>query len=220
MTRVLAISDEIRETLYGRRLLELEPDLVVSCGDLPFDYLEYIVTVTNVPLLWVPGNHDAAPHSDPLRATMLLPVLEGDRSTTYGPPGAINIDGCIVDVKGLRVAGLGGSIRYCGGPHQYTDEQMSRRANRLARRARVARLRDGRLVDLLVTHAPARGVGDDDDPAHRGFSSFGRLVQALSPRVMVHGHVHPHSRRVRDHLIGKTTVLNVVGYRMVEVGLG
>jgi len=30
--------------MYGDRLPSLNPDLVIGCGDLPFDYLEYLVS--------------------------------------------------------------------------------------------------------------------------------------------------------------------------------
>src|SRR5215210_4093008 len=58
--KILAISDEVVEFLYGPQLKEqyADVDLVLGCGDLPFYYLEYIVTVLNVPLYYVPGNHD------------------------------------------------------------------------------------------------------------------------------------------------------------------
>ncbi|MGA8924490.1 MAG: hypothetical protein WB682_15225, partial [Candidatus Dormiibacterota bacterium] len=58
MTRILAVADEVDEKLEGDKLPALRPDVVLSCGDLPFDYLEYLVSRLDVPLLYVPGNHD------------------------------------------------------------------------------------------------------------------------------------------------------------------
>jgi predicted phosphodiesterase len=218
--RVLAVSDEISDVLTVSRLEELNADVIVSCGDLPWDYLEYLVTVANKPLAYVPGNHDPAPrrHLSAALGIPLPPVVSptgGGRKT--GPEGCINIDRAIVDVGGLRVAGLGGSMRYSEGPYQYTESEMSRRGRRLLRRARVQRLRDGRGVDVLVTHAPPLDLGDERDRAHRGFGSFHRLVEVLMPKVMLHGHIHPHGRAIEDHHIGDTRVLNAVGYRLVEV---
>jgi len=54
-TRILAIADEVDEGLYGDKLDRLDPHIVLSCGDLPFDYLEHIVSRLNVPLLYVPS---------------------------------------------------------------------------------------------------------------------------------------------------------------------
>ena len=59
--RVLAISDVIVQALYSPALREIARDVefVVSCGDLPSAYLEYIVTLTDKPLYYVMGNHGA-----------------------------------------------------------------------------------------------------------------------------------------------------------------
>jgi predicted phosphodiesterase len=220
VTRVLAISDEVSDALYGDRLKGIGADIVVSCGDLPFDYLEYVVTVTNVPLLYVFGNHDPAPRREERALDLALrpPFLRAFDADSFGPEGCTNVDGRILDVGGLRIAGLGGSTRYSEGPYQYTESQMRRRSLRLELHARLRKLRDGRTVDVLMAHSPPRDLGDDPDPAHRGFRSFHRLVRALSPQVMVHGHVHPHGRELPDHRIGDTSIVNAVGYKLLEVG--
>src|SRR5579864_689249 len=121
--RILAVADEVDEFLYGDRLPTPKPDLIVSCGDLPFDYLEFLVTRLAVPLLYVPGNHD--PNVKPIDTTF---VALDHRVAIPGPEGCDNVDGRIVEVRGLRVAGLGGSLRYKDGPNQYTQWQMRRRA--------------------------------------------------------------------------------------------
>src|SRR6202035_5991741 len=107
------------------------------------------------------------------------------------PAGAINADGRIIDVAALRLAGLGGSPRYSHGPNQYTDRQQTRRARALRGRAWWRRQRDGRGVDVLLTHAPPRGVGDGDDPPHRGVRALNRLVARLQPALLLHCHVRP-----------------------------
>lgn len=219
MAVVLAISDEVSEVLHGDRLKELAPDVVLSCGDLPNDYLEYVVTAANAPLLYVPGNHDRVPRSQRQAALGVpFPPMGPDMGEQdLGPRGCQSVDGRIVDVRGLRVAGLGGSMRYSEGSYQYTESQMRRRSLLIELRARFKSLFDGKRVDILVTHAPPFEVGDDTDPAHRGFRCFHRLVKVLAPRLMVHGHIHPHGRPLRDHHIGDTQVVNAVGYRVLEV---
>src|SRR5256712_5093006 len=114
LTRILAIADEVDEGLYGDKLLNFKPDIVLSCGDLPPDYLEYIVSRLNVPLLYVPGNHDpdfrpVAETWSPLRAEPL----------GKGPQGRVNVDGRVEEAAALRIAALGGSMRYRPGPNQY-----------------------------------------------------------------------------------------------------
>ncbi len=219
VTRILALADEVNEALYvPENLTRTAPDMVVSCGDLPFEYLEYVVTMLNVPLLYVPGNHDPELIPRPRPDRVLLPVpfirtVEPPGTSPPGPEGCKNVDGRVEDVRGLRIGGLGGSIRYREGPNQYTQAHMRRRARRLARRAR----RRGDL-DVLVTHAPPLGVGDEDDRAHQGFAAFHRLARRFRLRLLIHGHIHPYGGRRPDRRMGETVVVNAVPSRIVEVG--
>jgi Icc-related predicted phosphoesterase len=217
MLRILAVADEVDESLGGEALAQLRPDLVLSGGDLPFDYLEYLVTVLNVPLLYVPGNHD--PELRERRGELAWPptVELKDVRDPIGPLGCTNVDGRIEDVAGLRVAGLGGSVRYREGPNQYTQKEMRGRARRLRRRASVRGLRGRRGIDMLLTHAPPLGVGDEDDPAHQGFEAFLPLVERLAPKLLVHGHIHPYGQARPDRQLGTTTVVNAVPFRLLEV---
>ncbi|HXF37070.1 MAG TPA: metallophosphoesterase [Actinomycetota bacterium] len=216
MTRVLAIADEVDEVLYGRTLRTLRPELVLSCGDLPFDYLEYIVTMTNVPLLFVPGNHDPDLRPRPQPAWP-APILPPGTEEPPGPRGCLNVDLRVADAAGLRVAGFGGTPRYHPGPNRYSERELRARARRLRRRAARRRLRDRRPVDVLIAHAPPLGYGDGDDPAHRGSAALVDLVRRLGPRFLLHGHVHPYGRRMPDRRLASTTVVNVVPFRLLEV---
>jgi len=218
MARVLAVSDEIRSLAYNGGFAVMQPDLVVACGDLPFDYLELLVTTISKPLVYVPGNHD--PDLKPRRpASTTINFLAYSSLENPGPEGCINIDGRIADIAGLRVAGLGGSHRYRAGPNQYSQKEMGRRCRRLLLKCKLRnrlRRRDS-LVDLLVTHAPPRGVGDDDDPCHQGFDALHRMVDHASPKYLVHGHIHPYGLNMADRQLGGTTVVNAVGYRLLEM---
>ena len=218
MPRILAVADEIDPGLTFETLKRLEPDLILSCGDLPFDELERMVDATNVPLLYVPGNHDPALRArrEPIAFPMTL--APSDLIDPPGPRGCTNLDGRIEDAAGLRVAGLGGSLRYREGPNQYTQGQMHRRARRLARRAALRRRLGGRSVDVFVTHAPPRGVGDEDrDPVHHGFEAFHQIVRRMRPRLLVHGHVHPYGIERPDRELDGTRVVNVVPYRLLDL---
>jgi hypothetical protein len=213
MTRILAIADEVDEALYEDKLTRLRPDLVVSCGDLPFEYLEYIVSRADVPLVYVLGNHDPE-----LRSSMptLTPVRM--EAPMPGPQGCDNADGRVIAAMGLRVAGLGGSMRYRpGGPHQYTDAEMRWRALSLEVRIKLHPFRAARKVDILITHAPPLGWGAGDDLAHRGFASFARLVRVLNPKVLIHGHVHPYGRSEPQRTLGNTQVINAVPSKLIEI---
>jgi predicted phosphodiesterase len=217
--RVLAVSDEVDEALAADPSAARTAELILACGDLPFDYLDTLMNALDVPLVFVPGNHDRDV-SGFRAARNGLTLRAGLPATPPWPDGAVCADGRVVDVAGLRIAGLGGCRRYGSGPNQYTDRQQARRSLRLRGAARWRRLRDGRGVDVLLTHAPPRGVGDGDDPVHRGFTALPGLVRALTPAVLLHGHVHPYGTRVRPVLLGDTTVYNVTGWHLLNIPPG
>ena len=167
--RILAIADEPSQRLWGDLCREALSgvDLILSAGDLPAKYLSFLTCFTSAPIVYVPGNHD-------------------DRYAKEPPEGCLCADGKVVSVKGVRILGLGGSIRYHpDGVHMYTEKEMASRIGSLRRQLRAA---GG--FDILLTHAPIRGFGDQEDFAHRGFECFGPLLDAWRPAVMVHGHVH------------------------------
>lgn len=185
---------------------------MLSCGDLPFDYLEYLVSRLDVPLLYVPGNHDPS---------LRLPdstwsPLRFDQQQA-GPEGCDNVDGRIAEARGLRVAGLGGSLRYKVGPNQYSQAQMRWRALLLELRVRFHRVRSRRRLDILVTHAPPFGFAEAKDAAHVGFVAFNRLIDDLQPVLVVHGHIHPYGRTQPERRAGATRVVNVVPSRLIEI---
>lgn len=212
MTRILAIADEVDEGLDNDKLIRLHPDLVVSAGDLPFDYLEYIVSRLDIPLVYVPGNHDAELRSSDPTWTPL-----GTDAPEQGPLGCVNADGRVVVAAGLRIAGLGGSMRYRRGPNQYTEAEMRWRALSLEVRIRLNPARGARKVDVLLTHAPPLGWGAPDDLAHRGFASFVRLVKDLTPRLLIHGHVHPYGRAQVERKLAGTQIINAVPLRLIDL---
>ena len=186
--RILAISDEECAAFwdyYTPGKLK-EYDLILSSGDLKASYLSFIVTVAHAPVLYVHGNHDTG-------------------YDLYPPEGCDCIDDQIVVYNGIRILGLGGCVRYHPGKYQYTEAQMRRRIARL--RYRLWRLGG---VDLVVTHAPPYGVGDAEDPAHRGFRALLELVEKYQPQYLIHGHVHLTygTDRTRVRHLGSTQVIN------------
>ncbi len=195
--KILLLADEPQPSLWeylDRRRLE-GVDLVLSCGDLPASYLSFLTCFTNAPILYIHGNHDGKYEQEP-------------------PEGCVCIDGKLYVHEGLRILGLGGCMRYNLGPHQYTERQMARRIRRLS----FSLLRR-RGFDLLLTHAPALGVGDDNDLAHRGFACFLRLMDRYHPLAMAHGHVHASYRfdfrREREY--HGVRVINAFGSFVLEI---
>lgn len=170
-------------------------DLILSCGDLSSKYLTFLVTMGRAPLLYVHGNHDRT----------------YDR---YPPEGCECVEDRLVTVKGLRILGLGGSILYSGGPHQYTERQMAWRIRRL-----WFQLKRAGGVDIVMTHSPALGLGDDADYAHRGFACLVKLLDQYKPRYLVHGHVHVNYGHDRPRILhrGETTIINAYERYMLEL---
>ena len=195
--KILLVSDEEDRFLWDYytpgRLKGI--DLILSAGDLKAEYLSFLVTMANRPLLYVHGNHDGGYAQRP-------------------PEGCQCIDGKLVTVGGLRILGLGGSALYNGGPYQYTEKQMRRRIHRL--RLKLA-LAGG--VDIVLTHAPVRGFGDEDNMTHRGFEAFLPLLDQYQPRYLVHGHIHQRygANRPRCYQYNETTIVNATGRYILEI---
>ncbi len=206
--KVLAISDEENErvcSLIGRAPFE-RIELILSCGDLPYSYLEYLVTLSRAPLVYVPGNHDPLYHPrDPL---------------TYAE-GCLNLDERVEKVQGVLLAGLGGSIRYRPGVNQYTQEEMFLRVWRLVPRLLLHRIFSHRWLDVLVTHAPPFGIHDEAGTAHEGFRAFNWLLRLTRVPYHLHGHFHTTWPNLCPSVTryGPTQVINVFPYRVLELHL-
>ncbi|MGJ9413068.1 metallophosphoesterase [Aeromicrobium sp. CF4.19] len=212
MVRVLAVADEVADSIYHESVRRHGAELVLAAGDLPWDYLEFLSSALNVPVVFVPGNHDPEVES-PQEGMRGLLTGHGMPTDDPRPLGCTNADGAIIDVKGLRVAGLGGSIRYNGGPNQYTDRAFARRAGRLLKQAG----KRGGPVDVLLTHSPPRGLGDEDDRPHRGFEALPDVIGSMQPTWHLHGHIHPHGFRKPDRTLGSTTIRNVIPWQLIEI---
>jgi hypothetical protein len=213
---VLAVSDQVDNALYADVGAVCGARLIVACGDLPFDYLGYLMNALDAPLVFIPGNHD--PDVSGYRTSRAgLTLKAGLPARPPWPDGAVNAERAVVDAVGLRVAGLGGCLRYSDGPNQYTQRQQARRARSLSRRARWRTARDGRGVDVLLTHAPPRGVGDREDRAHQGFEALHWLTLRIQPSLLLHGHIHPDEMPTRVHRLGRTVVRNVAGHHLLDI---
>ena len=112
--RILALADVESKYLWDFfEKSKLEGiDLIISCGDLDPRYLSFLVTLSTVPVLYVHGNHD-------------------DKYTRIPPEGCTCIEDQIYVHEGIRILGLGGSMRYKPGTNQYTEKQMRQRVKKL-----------------------------------------------------------------------------------------
>ena len=186
--KILVLADE--ESKYLWDYFEKEKlegiDLILSCGDLKPEYLSFLASFTKAPVLYVHGNHD-------------------DCYVNRPPEGCVNIENRIFVYNGIRILGLGGSIKYKEGINQYSESQMAGRVKKL----KFLLLRK-KGFDILLTHAPAAGLNDGPDGPHKGFEVFKRLLDKYKPKYFVHGHVHKNYTRdfKRESRYNETTVIN------------
>lgn len=196
--KLLVVSDVESKFIWDHFDREYFRDvgLILSCGDLSARYLSFLVTMLPCPLFYVPGNHDKRYVVDP-------------------PLGCADLDGKLITWHGLRIAGLGGCKSPRGLTYEYTERQMWSRVRRLEMQIR----RVGGL-DILVTHAPAKGLGDGRDSFHEGFEAFRHLLDTYQPQYHFYGHVHgsgsPVDRRAFGQF-GTTTLVNATGYKLIDI---
>ena len=204
--KILAVSDQVDDRIYTPHARDYfgDVDLVLGCGDLPYEYLEFLVSALNKPLLYVPGNHD--------------PLYE-PRSSDHRAEGCVFLDQRVTRLNGLTIAGMGGSIRYHPTRvNQYTQAQMYLRMLKIVPTLLWNRRRYGRTLDILIAHSPPRGIHDEDDRAHIGFSAFTDFIRTLEPRYFLHGHTIPLGNLASSVTqVGATTVFNVFPYRLIEI---
>ncbi len=201
--RILSLSDEVVKSMYTPAVQSRfgGVDLIISCGDLPREYLEYVTSVLNKPLFFVRGNH-----------TGIVEYSEsGERAVEHA---GVNLHCRVVNYRGLLLAGVEGSVRYNRGPIQYTQAEMWGHVMRLVPGLLRNRILYGRYLDIFVTHAPPWGIHDRPDPAHRGIRAFRWLIRFFGPAVHLHGHSHVYRSDTRmETLFHSTRVINTHPYR-------
>jgi len=220
--KILCVSDHIDPLVYSDNIKERfkDIDLILGAGDLPLDYYEYIISCLNKPLYFIFGNHN-------LKRYHLFKPSQVDhvnyhqqkQKAQYEVFGSQYIGGKVIKDKrnNLLIAGLGGSFRYNKGPNQYTEFTMFMNIIPLLPKLWINRIFRGRYLDILLTHAPPRGIHDREDRCHRGFKVFLWFLRRFKPRYMIHGHIHLYdSSARRKSLYMDTTVVNCYDHLVVE----
>jgi Icc-related predicted phosphoesterase len=190
--KVLTVSDRVDPALYDHfdRSHWRDIELLISCGDLPPEYLDFLCTELGCPVLYVRGNHD-----------------EDYPRDAYA--GCFNLHGRLWKSEGLSVVGFEGCRRYNDRGVQYSEREMRWRIWKTMRRVRK--------VDVVVTHAPACGCNDLPDPCHSGFECYRDLVQRFRPKYLIHGHSHLYGGQKRIGHIEDTTAVNAFGHYVLDV---
>jgi Icc-related predicted phosphoesterase len=196
--RILAVADA-EERALGEHF---DPErwrgveLIISCGDLEPEYLDYLVSRMNVPCYYVRGNHDSCYVQRP-------------------PGGCESIHGRVVTHRGLRFGGIEGSLWYGGKGVEYGERALAWRSKILGLRAKLA----GGL-DVIVTHSPPliEGEGEATDKVHRGVRAYTDLLVQQEPLLFLHGHTHMgYGRGQRERRVGPTRVIDCYGHALIEV---
>ncbi len=218
--KILCVSDQIDPLVYSNSAKERYKDVefVISAGDLPMEYLEFIVSSLNKPVHFVFGNHNLDEfgfyHKTP----------SGQYRNPFAAAGFTGHGATYLGFRtkkegGILLAGASGSVRYNDGFNQYTERQMRWRLLKMIPALVVNRLRYGRYLDILVTHASPAGIHDKNDPCHRGFSCFLWFMKTFKPRYLIHGHIHLYDLQdVRVSRYMDTTVINAYSHFILDTG--
>jgi Icc-related predicted phosphoesterase len=205
--KALVVSDVVSPFIYSPQIRQRfsNVSIVFSCGDLPYYYQEYIVSLLDVPLYFVRGNHDKE-------------VEYGSGVNRSAPGGGVDLHRRIFNYRGLLIGGVEGSLRYREGPFQYSQFQMWKHVLSLIPGLVKNRLMYGRYLDIFVTHAPPKGIHDQEDLTHRGIEAFRWLIKVFKPAIHLHGHIHvilPNTITVTQ--VDQTCVINGYGFREIDL---
>ncbi len=207
--KLLCLSDVEVAAINSPNIRQRFPglDAIISCGDLPWHYLEYAASMLDLPLYYVQGNH-------------VFDVEDSEGEVRHHPQGAVNLHRRVIydPQLDLIMAGIEGSLRYNRGEYQYTQRQMWQMVFGMVPQLVVNKMRYGRYLDIFVTHAPSAGIHDEDDPAHKGIEAFSWLIENFSPKLHLHGHIHLYNRlKARETMLDDTRVINCYGHREISL---
>ncbi|MFW5799606.1 MAG: metallophosphoesterase family protein [Spirochaetota bacterium] len=226
--KFLTISDVVLDNLYSEHIKDRfhNIDAVLACGDLPHNYIDYIISMLDVPLYFVLGNHDTYYYNFERERNKyrldfypsLFPTIQIERNVYKLSFGGINLHMKIVDFNGVLIGGLEGSMRYNNKILQYTESEMWWNMVKMVPKLIFNKVTKGRYIDILITHAPPFGIHDQEDPCHKGFKTFLTFMKLFRPKYLIHGHIHLYDNytAIKD-TYKDTIVLNTYGYQIIEI---
>jgi Icc-related predicted phosphoesterase len=216
--KILCISDQIDPLIYSNNAKERfqDIDLVLSAGDLPMEYIDYVVSTLNRPTLFVFGNHNLKNFNRFHGGTRTKKRTTIDDSTTH-LSGAAYVGFKVLKEGNLLIAGASGSLEYNGGESQYSDGEMNRKLIKMIPRLLYNKLRYGRYLDIFLTHAPPLGIHDKEDRCHTGFKSFLWFMRIFKPKYLIHGHIHLYDLQdIRVSVYEQTTIVNAFSHHIIR----
>ena len=232
--KILCVSDYVDPLIYNQNVKEAFPDidLILCAGDLPMDYIDFIVTVFNKPTYFVFGNHNLKEyhyfHSDSHISASRMTEHYADTSHGHGATylgfqvfedhRLTFTDTSTGKKTPLLIAGCSGTLKYNKGICQYSDFQMKIKLLKLVPRLIYNKFKYGRYLDIFMTHASPRHIHDHEDPCHKGFDCYNGFLKKYKPTYMVHGHIHLYD--MREERVGKyydTTVVNAYAHYIIQL---
>ena len=231
--KILCLSDYVDPLIYNQNLRQTfgDVDLVLCAGDLPLDYVDFVVTMLNKPTYFIFGNHNLKDFSYYHKSMTNLPEAQHSETSreNFGHGGTYAgfkvfrdnslsyIDPATGKRTPLLLAGVSGSLLYNKGLNQYTEKQMKAKLLKMVPALIKNKLKYGRYIDILLTHASPRHIHDKEDPCHKGFECFNWFIQKFKPKYLIHGHIHLYdAREKRITKTGDTTVVNAYAHLLIE----
>lgn len=234
--KILCVSDQIDPLVYstGAKQRFSDIDLVLCAGDLPSDYIDFIVSTLNRQTYFIFGNHNLSEfgfyHKQKRTGPDYSTLTDESNFALRGGNGAVYAGFKVLKDKKfpikkpdgkkrpLLIAGASGSIRYNNGLNQYTDRQMLIKLLLLVPRLILNKIRYGTYLDIFLTHASPRHIHDKEDPCHKGFECFNWFIKKFQPTFLVHGHIHLYDMNTpRITKVGGTTVVNAYSHTILTL---
>ena len=215
--KILCVSDQIDPLVYSNNIKERFSgvDLIFSAGDLPMDYIDFIVSSLNRPMYFIFGNHNLEELAFHSRSSNTRYSFEAEER--FHGSGAVHIHGKIKRESNMIIAGLGGSMKYNNGTNQYSNAGMTFEIMKMLPGLIFNRIFRGRCLDILLTHASPFGIHDRKDQCHIGYKCFLWFMRFFKPRYLIHGHIHLYDlSEVRKTIYEKTTVINAYGHYLID----
>ncbi|MCI5665568.1 MAG: metallophosphoesterase [Spirochaetia bacterium] len=230
--KILCVSDYVDPLIYNQNAKEIFPDIdaIICAGDLPMDYIDFIVSVFNKPTYFIFGNHNLKDFgfyhkidSPQGEQQYMERKHHGSGAKYMGFKTSVeNIftikDSVTGKERPLLMAGVSGSLKYNNGLCQYSDFEMKLKLIKMIPKLLKNKKKYGTYLDIFLTHATPRHIHDHEDPCHKGFECFNWFIEKFKPTYMIHGHIHLYDmREERIGVYNNTTVINAYAHHILEI---
>lgn len=230
--KILCVSDYVDPLIYNQNVKEIFPDIdaIICAGDLPMDYIDFIVSVFNKPTYFIFGNHNLKDFgfyhkidSPQGQQQYMERKHHGSGAKYMGFKTSVeNIftikDSVTGKERPLLMAGVSGSLKYNNGLCQYSDFEMKLKLIKMIPKLLKNKKKYGTYLDIFLTHATPRHIHDHEDPCHKGFECFNWFIEKFKPTYMIHGHIHLYDmREERIGVYNNTTVINAYAHHILEI---